>query len=698
MSFGNPLSRKIVVNYLLVSALCSAVLFFASGLLHYSPVPFWDTWTGNVNFNALANIGDKSSWWALHNEHRIVLSKLLFWIDEHWFSGSAKFLIATNYCLILLSIFVFSHIAKSVSSESTTSIPICLKLLAIMFLMSWVQQKNLVWSFQSQFFLAFLLPLTGLYCLHLSREFGQRYFFLAVFLGLLSVGSMANGIMALPLMTLYSLLARFSYKRTLLLAGVSVLSVTAYFCQYTSYQGEGSFTRAIVEHPLDIAQFLLLYLSSPFYWLLGKTEIVQWLSYVMSALLILVCVRYLTKLLLTFKQNTLALSLLLFILYVGGSAFGTAAGRVVYGIAEASSSRYTTPAIMLWVSFGLLMWLQEPRLHRHANNLIAQLLAIVLSILLLCFQFKAMAPDIDNQRERYLAALAITIGANDQDSIHKVYWNSKELLETIGRARSQHIAIFGMEPFRTLQNKWGKHVSTGNAKVCKGYIDSIQPLINEERFLKLNGWVATERSNNSPSVGYVLDKDNTLNGVLLTGYDRQDVAKALGYRRYNGGFHGYIDNQATNGSVSIFFPSLDCVLESTISDASYSAYAYSKNKTPHFALRSQVVSAHDWTGSDFNKSEIEQFDILGSYIRGDVDTGRISLLLNRGQKVIYRSGPITTRQFLTIGSNIKQRLPLANDWTVLHFNSQQLPSTFTVTFSDEGDDWGEWSAIGVKHE
>ena len=56
-------------------------------------------------------------------------------------------------------------------------------------------------------------------------------FIAACFLGVLSLGSMANGVLALPLMTAYAAITRLGWRRVVILAVLSSLGVLAYFHQ-----------------------------------------------------------------------------------------------------------------------------------------------------------------------------------------------------------------------------------------------------------------------------------------------------------------------------------------------------------------------------------------------------------------------------------------------------------------------------------
>ena len=140
----------------------AAVVFLGlatiGGIRAYSPVPFWDMWDGYLNFYFTLNTGDLSAWWAQHNEHRPVLARLFFWIDLAWFHGSVWFLLVINYLLACCICLVFWLYAREASAANLNFFGFFL----IAWLFSWSQEENFTWGFQSQFFLAQLLPLVGI--------------------------------------------------------------------------------------------------------------------------------------------------------------------------------------------------------------------------------------------------------------------------------------------------------------------------------------------------------------------------------------------------------------------------------------------------------------------------------------------------------------------------------------------------------
>ncbi len=107
-----------------------------------------------------------------------------------------------------------------------------------------------------------------------------------------------------------------------------------------------------------------------------------------------------------------------------------------------------------------------------------------------------------------------------------------------------------------------------------------------------------------------------------------------------------------------------------------------------------------WQGTDYYKSVIPGFQIVGSLIQSENDTGIITLHLHRGERILYRSGPRVTGQSIIINKGgvgkFYTSLPLSLEWSILEFSKIQLPEEFDVTLIDAGTKWGEWSAIALK--
>jgi hypothetical protein len=113
-----------------------------------------------------------------------------------------------------------------------------------------------------------------------------------------------------------------------------------------------------------------------------------------------------------------------------------------------------------------------------------------------------------------------------------------------------------------------------------------------------------------------------------------------------------------------------------------------------------VILLNQFIGSDYFRSQLSNIVVFGSFINSENDTGTINLRLRRGDKILYRSGPGVSGQFILINSGgagkFYTTLPKSLDWSILDFSNPDLPEVFNATFIDAGTKWGECIALGFK--
>lgn len=90
--------------------------------------------------------------------------------------------------------------------------------------------------------------------------------------------------------------------------------------------------------------------------------------------------------------------------------------------------------------------------------------------------------------------------------------------------------------------------------------------------------------------------------------------------------------------------------------------------------------------------------VICFFNKSDSDTGRIVLELQRGDTILYRSGPNNTGLQLVIKGHEReflQSLAPSEEWIGLSFANKKLPQQFTLIIEDRGKQRGEWSAFAI---
>lgn len=530
-------------------AIVMFMLAIIGGINSYSAVPYWDMWDGTLNFYLRVSSGENSLWFAQHNEHRILLSRLLFWLDYTVFEGLSYFLITVNYVLVAFAIFLFwkfSELQCRADLESVTpqcsSTALLFSLFTMAWLSQWMQWENLAWGFQSQFFLAQSIPLAAFYCLAASTRPNQPqlYFSATILLGVLSLFTMANGVLALPLLTLTAAVIGAGWRRTGLLAAITVFCLLFYFGDYHTPGNHAAITDTLRYQPVQLVQYVALYLGSPFFALAGEGRNGLIAAGISGIVLILLSA---LRLLIEIRErriNPVTLALLGYLLYLGGTALGTGTGRVVFGVAQAVSFRYTTPALMAWTAL-LLLYLPivSNYIKRYRPAMTAGL--VVVCAFLLWRQVPALFPQHQKMFDRQVAALALELGIADAQQINHVYVMNAGLLAIANRATESDLTVFGHYPLQGLREKWAeRYTPPTDTPSCQGALDSVALIEREPDALRINGWVFNPVEESVPSRVIVTDRLGRIVGFALTGQPRPDVAEAVHEAAELSGFRGYI--------------------------------------------------------------------------------------------------------------------------------------------------------------
>lgn len=317
---------------------------------------YWDQWDNQSAYLAYtANPGGWMRWlFALHNEHRITIPRLFFLADVHVFGGSNRFLVLSILVVQGLCAWLGVRLVGRYVSRSGIVFPLLVAFVAILCFAA-CQMENFTWGFQIQFVLVFFFGLLAFY-------FGQspdgngsaawmRYI-LALVAGVAACLSMANGLLVLPVLGAVVFLSGGGWGRAL-----AAWSLGAIMGWWHLSSGQSSVHLDVsnawsMDVVWSMANYLLVYLGNP----------VRGDSLVLGRVLALCALVWnsfvIARLVFGRRKDPVVWVFVGMILFVVGSAFLTAFGRHELSMLQATSGRYSTPAVHFWMHTGLLAaWL-----------------------------------------------------------------------------------------------------------------------------------------------------------------------------------------------------------------------------------------------------------------------------------------------------------------------------------------------------
>lgn len=536
-------------------------LAVAGTVRHYSPVPYWDMWDGYLGFFVTASDGDVGAWWALHNEHRIYLGRLLFWIDIAWFKGLAWFLLIVVYICLALTWWIFERMRRELAPRALSAF---LSFFLAAWLFSWRQWENLEWGFQSAFLLSQLLPLTAFYLMHRAtgpQSHSWLPFAGAVLCGLLSPGGTAAGLAALPLMTFYAILVRMRWWRVALLAILTLSFTWLYFRGYQTPHEHSSVDDSARHHPLSMVAFFLLYMGGPFR-AFGNHDSSHLLVALVGGAVLCAGIfwtastaRFAWLIVPDARRSTLRTAMLAFLAYVAVGAVGTAGGRLSLGLTAAVSSRYSTPVLSAWAALILLYLPSLESLDRRMHGRL-WMAFLVLLVALLPQQLTALDSQADVRFERRVAALALTLGVRDAAQIENIYPRADEALAVAKEAVKRHLSVFGLPPFLGACEIMGTPAAVQSTEhVCRAELTALEKIDGESDYVRVTGHLDGWPSSKTASVR-LLDASRRVIGIAL------DVpASALpggDSGRADLQFKGYLHHPTGEDSIQMLDPDSGC--------------------------------------------------------------------------------------------------------------------------------------------
>ncbi len=509
--------RRALPLVALACALIIAGLMFRAMFAVYIPMPFWDQWDHFATRDHWARLFEQ------HNEHRLVLFRLIAIVDNLLASGTYVVQFAATVGLQLAHVLLLAVLAARAGLRAPGD---RLWALAIAFgYLFWrVQEENFLWGFQSQFVGVYICASAGFAALALVP--GWAGVVLGALGAALAAGFMSNGVMAPAMLVVQAVWLRRPPVQVLALVLVAGALPVAYFTGYYMPRHHADPIQSL-QRPLELIGYVAAYLGHPVAVMLRGGE-------TLSVLMGLVGLTALTVVFvaLIIRRN-LATPARLALLHIAGFTVATALltglGRLNFGLEQALSSRYATPAMVFWTALDFLVW---SLLAGGRWRLLVPLAATGALILMAINSRSAVDGTIRSWRElRDGAATAMLSDVRDEPVLGKVYFNPKHLPEKIAMLKAERLAVFAEPWAHWLGRTLAEHVSVLPEGTCRGNFERADPVVEEAggegAAYRVSGWGWDEAEARAPRWLVLTDTSGRIVGYAYTDLARPDVRKAI---------------------------------------------------------------------------------------------------------------------------------------------------------------------------
>ena len=515
----------------------------------YTCLPYWDMWSVPT-FLAKPTQTTLHWLWAQHNEHRILLSKIVLLLDYRLFHGLDIFPLCCIFLtqLTLLTVLLW---ALAAMGRMRGTIWRAVAGISAVCLFSTAQWENFVNGFQLAFFFVGLFFSLAIIAVLRSGAEGDvprgtqwRYAVLAVLAGAAATYSLANGIIVWPIMVLMAVLNRCR-KDIIAFEAISGLLIAASYLYHYHTPLPRISPFQWLQHPYLIAVYVVKYVGAPMDFDHLRLAGVFGVIAVAAALLLLL------RIVLSPERQPFLLLLASLLLFVLASAAMTALGRLNFGTDQALSSRYNTVALLLWLS--LAIWLLRFVGRRSALALGALEIGLLLVICLGAARLKYPMRQAERRKLRAnTASLAILTGVFDQQALVAIYPNAALPWQDASFFKQQRFSIFATALARNL-NQPLSAVYRMRPQPCWGEVTTAESIVQSAGSgVRLSGW-AWDPFRRGAVKQVVFVAGGKIVGYATPGIWRPDLSLRFGARSARrAGWIGYVGAVVQNSNVAAY--------------------------------------------------------------------------------------------------------------------------------------------------
>lgn len=521
----------------------------------FNPLPFWDAWV----FAKLARTIDWNNFltvlWQQHNEHRLVVTRLIGLADMRYFGGAGYLDLAAIWLMQLGGAAIVIALGFGVTAGSFSSAAsrirwrVFIVALTAALLFSAVQLENLTWSIQTCFIGAWFLFAVAFLALKKYLD-SDKVGWLAAALAatVLSMLCLADGAIA-PLIVGLALLVARRWRAVAVSFVVFAAGLAAYLHGYVSPPYHEAPLDAL-QRPATLAAYIAVYLGNIFdpieifspgnfrFYLSGAFGLAAIVA--VAALLCPMARQQARAAGATEAERRVAsAALALYGLVAMGVTQGivTALGRINFGLIQALSSRYTTAVFYLWIALFLLTLnlARRARLDWIARGwaFLALLFCVALGI-----RQAPMGHEYEYRGIRLeLVADALRVGVTEKALMLRSFSNYDFVMANVPYLIQNRLSSFSRYS-DLIGRPFGELVASGAAFDCAGAFDRVvdDGIVGGVR---VSGWAWLPAEARHPDLIVLVDAAGTTVG-LATSWNRDaDIAKAhpetaRGYARWQG--------------------------------------------------------------------------------------------------------------------------------------------------------------------
>jgi len=413
-----------------------------------------------------------------------------------------------------------------------------------------IQIENFILRFEITFFMAGFAATvafaSAVWYSELEGGADQRFAMLLPFFSVLaafvSECSLANGILVWPVLSLLAFSLKVSRRTQLVFGLTGFLAIAAYLWGYHSPPGHTAPLTAI-HYPLALGKYVVTYLASTWDPGLPNTRplpsVSEMLTIIAIGAVLVTAFRGFVGRRFHSRFESFLCAELVFVLL---TATITAMGRMNFGLAQATASRYQSIALTFWVCFALLLISWCMRSSSPAPWLLQVQVALLILMIASVSRFDSYEQFArDRQALLTRGYAALVNNPSDQESLGLLY-PAPQLLPSWYRYMREHkigpdqLAEGSVQTPATAIEV-AATPSLGEARVngyklvpssqCAGFLDAAKPIPGKASLFTITGWAWDRVANKLPTKVIIATSDGNVASDANLGGSRPDVKAAL---------------------------------------------------------------------------------------------------------------------------------------------------------------------------